>query len=426
MISYDLPLQPNVKNAQKLTGKCVAMTNYCHNHSVSALKKKDEIIGFTPDFHPHFETFLQPSGSYVVLSIADYRSLFGWRKIMNSQKESGFFVVPVIIILVGLYFLLQNLGIAPNLDWAIFLRLGVPILLILFGIQTLGRNVSGGLGRLLNLGVLVGVLGVFAGIFLLSNNSTFANIEILSNQTEIQREPVAYPLDGATDARVNIDFNSAGADIYALPSNSDQMLAGAVSFTGELKLSGRNSNENISLDLDTRANNGIFFFGNWDTDFQESDRWDIGLSPAIPLNLTLDMSSGVADANLTGLNLDELRIDGGSGKTTLTLPTGNYDVNYDGGSGFMDWKMPASGNLTIHIDGGSGRINLTLPATLEARVELDNGSGAFIPDNRFTQINNDNDNEVWQTDGYDTVSNRALFVIDQGSGAIEFTTAQGR
>jgi len=124
---------------------------------------------------------------------------------------------------------------------------------------------------------------------------------------------------------------------------------------------------------------------------------------------------------LSELTLTDLEVDGGSGRTQVVLPEGNFDVLYEVGSGVTTLTLPDFGRQTIHIDGGSGRLTVLVPLSLEARITVqDGGSGGLqLADQAFELIQGGQDDEgVWQTAGYQDSVNRADLFLDIGSGSM--------
>jgi hypothetical protein len=128
-------------------------------------------------------------------------------------------------------------------------------------------------------------------------------------------------------------------------------------------------------------------------------RWDVRLSPRLPIELLLDGGSGSGDYDLTGLQIADLDLDVGSGAVELTLP--------------------AAGGYEARMEGGSGSLLITLPRNVGARVELEAGSGSFRPDDRFRLVHGERDDDgVWETDNYRRTDQTVVLHVDQESGSI--------
>ncbi len=89
------------------------------------------------------------------------------------------------------------------------------------------------------------------------------------------------------------------------------------------------------------------------TDFR--NEWDVRLYDAVPMDLTVDVGSGVSDLQLAGLSLTGLDVTLGTGESTIDL------------SG--DWAR----DLDITIDAGAAGVTVRLPRAVGVRVEVDRG-----------------------------------------------------
>lgn len=180
-------------------------------------------------------------------------------------------------------------------------------------------------------------------------------------------------------------------------NDSPNLIEGDVVYRGDLIFDAATRGGKASVKLDS------VYTGPWiwphDRGRPEG-RWDIGLSPQVPLELNLDAGSGKCDFDLSALQIDRLVIDAGSGNARLNLP--------------------ARGAFEAKIDGGSGNIDIVLPAGVGARVALDGGSGSFNPDSRFQMVRGERDDDsVWETGDFDTAESTIELTIDQGSGNVK-------
>jgi hypothetical protein len=303
---------------------------------------------------------------------------------------------PLVLVGAGILLLLSNLGYVPWQSWNVLWRLW-PLVLIALGIDvligrrsTIGAIVSGLLILLLVGGAVVLVLFV-KDIPLLAN---------LTPSAELRAEHVEYPLAGVERASVTIDWTSAPGTLRALrdPAN---LIEGDVAYRGELIFDVDRRDDQVSVLLDQR------FSGPWVGPLEIAgsveNRWDVALSPDVPLELTLDAGSGIYDFDLTGLQLDEFVLDAGSGAVEMVLPSGS--------------------TFEARIDGGSGPLDIAIPDDIGVRVVLDSGSGAFRPDERFRLVEGERDRDsVWETEDWREAEHTIELVIDQGSGSVSMGT----
>ena len=299
---------------------------------------------------------------------------------------------PIVLIGAGVVLILANLGYLPDLSWGVIWRLW-PLLIIALGIDLLigRRSVVGAIVSAVLLLVLIG------GIVLVA---LFAqNIPIVSDwvqQPEFHTKHVEYSLTGVERATVYIDWTSVPGYLSAL-EDSPNLIEGDVDYLGELTFDVNVRGDQANVKLDSRST-GIWFWP-FDLGDQTDKRWDVGLSPDVPLDLTLDAGSGPGDFDLAGLQVSRLVLDAGSGPVDLVLPSGS--------------------TFEAKIDGGSGPLTIALPRSVGARVELDSGSGPFRPDARFQLVQGKlHGDGTWETDNYRTAEHTITLEIDQGSGPI--------
>jgi hypothetical protein len=292
----------------------------------------------------------------------------------------------------GIVLLLSNLGYLPWQSWNILWRLW-PLLLVALGIDLLiGRRSM--VGTIVSALLMLLLIGGAVALVLFAQNIP-ALVEV-TRPVELRTEHIEYPLEGVERAAVTIDWTSAPSYLSTL-RDSPNLIEGDVTYRGELIFDIEVRDDQANVELDSRFSAprfGPFEFGSW-----VEERWDVKLSPRIPLDLTLDAGSGRCDFDLTDLQVNDLYLDIGSGSIDLALPS---DSTFD-----------------ARIDGGSGSLVIILPESVGARVVLDSGSGSFHPDERFRLVEGKHsDDGVWETDNLRTAEHTILMDIDQGSGSI--------
>jgi len=297
---------------------------------------------------------------------------------------------PIMFIGAGVVLLLANLGYLPPLSWGVIWRLW-PLLIIALGVDLLigRRSVAGAIVSAVLICVLIGAI-LLVSIFA-------QNIPAVSEwikTPELQTQHIEYPLTGLERATVYVDWTSAPGYLSVL-EDSPNLIEGDITYRGGLTFDVKLRGDQADVKLDSSFT-GFWF---WPWGERTEERWDVMLSPNVPLDLTLDAGSGPCDFDLTGLQVSGLVLDSGSGPIDLSLPSGS--------------------TFEIKIDGGSGPITIVLPRSVGARVELDSGSGPFSPDARFELVQGKrNGDGTWETDNYRTAEHTISLEIDQGSGPI--------
>jgi hypothetical protein len=312
---------------------------------------------------------------------------------------------PIVLIGAGLIFLLGNLGIVQPANLSILARFW-PVILILIGLDILFGRRSSWVGALLGLFVvgimlLVAVAGPALG---------------LPAGPEVKVEQFNAPLEQATSAQVFLDLSSERADVHGL--NTSNLIEATIGHMGEIDFQVEGTQQKtVRLQPQDVVNFGFTLPLN-----TQQLRWDIGLTSAIPLDLTVDGGSGGAGMDLSSLRLAGLSVNSGSGSSSLQLPVsdGPYTVDIDAGSGHMEVVFPAEAEITLILEGGSGGVTLDLPDTAAVRLEVDDsGSGGVrVPGGWVRLSGGDGDEGVYQTTGYDQAAHKITIRVDGGSGGV--------
>jgi hypothetical protein len=295
----------------------------------------------------------------------------------------------------GVLMLLSNLGYVPWSSWNLLWRLW-PLLLIALGIDVLvGRRSV--VGAIISGVLMLMLIGGAVLIVLFAQNIPAMGQFVQGSEWQI--EHVEYPLNGVASASVTVDWTSLPGHLTALVDSSN-LIEADVSYRGDLIFDVDPQGDHVVVELDT-AQDGLVLWPSFPAQFDEPEgrRWDVQLSPDVPLELSLDVGSGSSSFDLTDLQIVDLFVDSGSGSVELSLPP--------------------SSSFQVQLYGGSGSIDVILPRDVGARVDVDSGSGSFKPDGRFQLVAGERGGDgVWETENYDTAEHRVRFEIDQGSGSL--------
>jgi len=299
---------------------------------------------------------------------------------------------PLVLIGAGVMLLLSNLGYLPWQSWGVLWRLW-PLLIVSLGIDLLiGRRSV--IGAIISGVLILALVGVILMIALFAQN--IPGVSDWIQQPEFHTGHVEYSLTGVERATVYIDWTSVPGYLSAL-EDSPNLVEGDVDYLGDLTFDVNVRGDRANVKLDSRSI-GIWFW-RFDLGDRAEERWDVGLSPNVPLDLTLDAGSGPCDFDLASLQVSGLVLDAGSGPIDLVLPSGS--------------------TFEAEIEGGSGPLTIVLPRSVGARVVLDSGSGPFSPDSRFELVRGKRSGDsTWETDNYRTAEHTITLEIDQGSGPI--------
>jgi hypothetical protein len=299
---------------------------------------------------------------------------------------------PLVLVGAGVILLLSNLGYLPSQTWNLLWRLW-PLLLVALGVDLLigRRSLVGAIVSALIILLLIG--GAAAVVFFAQDIPVLVQV---TDPVAMRTEHVQYPLTGVERASVAVDWTSLPGYLSVL-RDSPNLIEGDVAYRGQLNFDASLHRGQADVILDSHSTG--FWLGPLDFRDQGKERWDVKLSPRVPLDLTLDAGSGPCNFDLTGLQIDSLFLDTGSGPIELALPSGS--------------------TFEAQIDSGSGPIAIVLPESVGARVELDAGSGPFRPGERFRLVEGERDSDgVWETQDFRTAEHTIVLKIDQGSGPI--------
>ncbi len=203
---------------------------------------------------------------------------------------------------------------------------------------------------------------------------------------------IDQPVGAADRAKVTLSMGAGLLELGALPVG-DTLLAGTLDLPTheEVVQEVAHGGGTTSVVLRTRARHPA-----WATGWRlpaEALRWELGLSPALPLDLAVYLGGGEAQLDLAELQLERLDVRAGIGDTTLTLP--------------------GHGRFRVDIEGGIGNTVIHLPAGVAARVTAQSGLGpvTLLVDGRREHL-------PYSSPGYATAVSRVDLTVRSGVGAI--------
>lgn len=200
----------------------------------------------------------------------------------------------------------------------------------------------------------------------------------LTEDTTVKQSTFTEPLAGATRARVTLDFSVGQARLHAL--TNDHLLEADVTHVGEVKFAAQRPADDPSapeLHLYQAAapkdwfRNVVGWLGSGGR-----LHWDVGLTPHIPLELTIKGGAGTCEFDLQRVQVTELRLHGGVGEQSIILPSGAYHARIDGGVGKLDLVIPYGAIVTLEINAGAGEVTLSLGEQTAVTGQITGGVGA--------------------------------------------------
>lgn len=372
----------------------------------------------------------------------------------NHNEQRPNILWPAILIIVGIAFLFQNLGLLGNNLWDSIFKFW-PLLLILLGINDMAQNrgivgptMTIGIGAIFmasNLGFLgwdswmtiwrlwpVVIIAVGLEIFLGRKNIVLSmfgvalslallggglylsgGISGVDSQLPVGEvvsgADIEQALDGAESAKVRIDSSVGELTVEALDGSRNLIEGTIYSIERETILE---SYEMTGKTID------YYLHSEWKpggVNFSDNNHlsWNLALTPDVPLDLSISLGVGESTLDLSKLQISAVDLNIGVGQTTVTLPTGEYKAQVDGGVGQTSIELPAEGQIRLGVDGGVGEIVIYLPEGMAAKINVDRGIAGLSVPAGFMQ----NDN-TYSTPNFDSAKNWVEINVDQGVGNI--------
>jgi hypothetical protein len=215
-----------------------------------------------------------------------------------------------ILILIGGFLLLSNLGVLRIDFWQIFW----PSLLILLGIWFL--------------------LGAFS-------------------RRSIQMEHDSIPLEGASRARLHLKHGAGRLNLFA-GAGEGKLLEG--DFGGGIEAVTRRDGDTLHVTLKPRPQ----FWSPFSWGPGSTLDWSFGIIRDLPLELVLDTGASDSRIDLTELRVMDLRLSSGASSTELSMPTnaGNTRARISTGAASLRVRIPSGVAASIRASGGLASITV--------------------------------------------------------------------
>jgi hypothetical protein len=282
------------------------------------------------------------------------------------------------MIVLGVVFLLSNLGYLELNVWTTIFRLW-PVLLIAIGFDVL-------IGRRSTIASLIGLVVILA---ILAGALWISGIGVAGGRSVSGME-VRQVLEDVSSANLQISPAAGELTVDALVDSTD-LVAGRVP-----DVSGRAVRQDYSVSGGTASyrltNSGVQIVG-WPGNDAEW-RWDLGLTTQIPLDLQVEMGVGSMQLDLAELQLDDLNASMGVGQMTVHLPGGE--------------------DYQARLEGAIGELVVVVPPEAGVRIRADAGLAAVDVPAGFSQ-----NNDVYTSPNYDTAQTQIELNVSQAIGRIE-------
>lgn len=336
------------------------------------------------------------------------------RKTESPARQRSLFW-PIVLIGIGVIWLLGNLGVISAANVSVLFRLW-PLVLIVVGVELLiGRN-SPGLSALIGIGAVV----LLVLLMIVGPSLGWAA------DVEVKTASFSEPLEDARSARVSLNLGVADTHVGAL-SDSNDLITADLSYVGEVDFVAQGETEKvISLSQTSAEDNGGFNFFGFGWFFQgEQLNWNIGLSPEVPIDLSINGGVGEANLDLSSLQVTGLNVSSGVGAMTVNLPSSgeSYSARLSSGVGEFNVTIPEGPDVTLNINGGVGESTIDVPEGAGVRVDADSGVGGVNLPSNFIRTSGDDDNfvgerGVWETEGFAQADQRIIITFNGGVGGL--------
>lgn len=279
----------------------------------------------------------------------------------------------------GVIFLLHNFGQLPWNAWDMLFRLW-PLFIVAIGLDLLLGKRSVWLGML---GAVI-ILLLGAGLWSLTSPRTAEGMNAVNS------EVISQPAGDAERARIYLNPTVGSLKLQALKDSKD-LLAGRIR-----PLRGERIVQNPYSVEDGQGYVWLRSFGEmmWTTNHSISGpTWDLGASPDLPLDLEISMAVGEATADLTGMQIENVRVNLAVGKATVVFPE---DSAFDA-------------DLSLAI----GEFEIIVPDGLGVRVTNNGALSGFSVPSGWTK-----NGKTYTSPGYDSAEHKVMIEVNTAIGSV--------
>ncbi len=314
---------------------------------------------------------------------------------MNEYRKPKSLFFPLLLVVLGIFLLLANLGTVEGSTWEIISTYW-PLIFVVGGLDGLYRRdgwvgplVFIGLGTILLLGNLhylqwgsldlllrlwpILLIGWGLDVAFGHNSSTWSTILrvglgillvggivwlAMVGPFTVAAKPIDFSqsLDKATQAEVNVSI--AAGELNLTGGAENNLLA-----SGNIYLpKNMTMNPNYSKPVDGKSRLDIQGAGIVVLPMQvTSYPWNLKLNSTIPLDLTAKQAMGLLVADTSDLKLDHLTVQQAMGETIVTLPENqSFDGSITNAIGEIVIRVPKGTALTVH--GNNGLVSIEIPS----------------------------------------------------------------
>ncbi len=268
--------------------------------------------------------------------------------------------------------------------------------------------------------LLFGNLGTLIAVLLIAFGAGLILVK-----PDIREDFYSEPVGDTVSASVDLTLSMGESTVKMLDDSKNLIEADVVTFGAvDFDVSGE-TEKRIRLRQGRRPMdwiNGIY----GSIGMGKSLRWDVGLSPDVPLDLRVQGSAGEATLDLGAAWLTGLWVQGGVGEMTVTLPAAadHYQARIKGGVGEFNVRILDGADHDLEVGAGVGEVNVDLPRDAEVRIAARVGLGELNVPKRLAKIEGQDHvvggAGVWETPGYESAARKITITAQGGIGEINF------
>ena len=242
---------------------------------------------------------------------------------------------------------------------------------------------------------------------------------------ELHVSEFSAPKGSAIRAEVDMSFSVGRSILHALAA-SDLLLSAHIKHVGEVDFDVTGETvKHVSLRQRGAAS--------WTAGMQaigHSDElvWNVGLSPDVPLNISVQGGVGPVDMDMSALQITGMHVRCGVGLITMTLPPvdASYTTKLEGGVGQFKLQALAGTSGKLEINAGIGNIEIVIPHNTAVRLNAKTGLGSIdVPDHYQQMKGGDFFGErEWKTEGYELADHRLMIEYKGGIGQLKIKTPE--
>lgn len=254
-----------------------------------------------------------------------------------------------------------------------------------------------------------------------SINNLFAS---LREDAEVKMGSFSEAIEGATSADVNLGFSVGEMTLKSLTA-SDNLLEADITYIGEIEFTAA-GDEHRKLTLKQKSSAETVVKSIKQTigamGKRPDLRWDVRLSPEVPMALRINSGVGKLDCDLSQLKLLQFSFNGGTGETNLVLPASaqGYDASFNEGVGATTITLPQNTSINMKVNAGVGSVKIHAPGDTAVRVKVRGGLGDARMPSHYVQVEGRHEfitkSGIWQSPGFEDAAHKIQIDYDGGVG----------